>query len=316
MNPDDALWRQALDHVLALHAASTDDERHRAVAIWRRADPAHEAAFQEADKVWRLAGRAQPARAASWTKMPVVPSRRRMLVGGAALAAAFAGILFMTPLGHRLRGAETSGAGETRVIALPDGSRMTLGPGSVAAIDYAGPIRAIDLIAGIAFFDVVANAARPFAVRAGDVVITVVGAAFEVRRIASKIAIAVAQGVVDVKHSVTTALRRDELHAGDWMIIDTETHSVESGHGEAGAVATWRAGILVVEDRSIREVVEEVGRWYAGAIVIIDENLARRRVSGTLDLRDPEAALKAVLALYGGRVDKITPWALVLSADG
>lgn len=306
----DALWHQALDHVLALRAATADDDRRRAADLWRRADPAHEAAFQDADRLWRLAGRLAPADA----RRPSAPSRRRILAGGGvALAASIAGVAALTPIVDRLRGAETTGTGETRVILLPDGSRVTLGPDSAAMVDFAGPARRIGLLDGIAFFDVRRDDARPFEVRARDILVTVVGTAFEVKRIGCKVAIAVAAGIVAVSGA---AFPGRELHAGDWMVIDTETDAVEAGHRAAGNVASWRDGILVVEDREIRDVVEEIGRWHAGAIVIMDDALGRRRVSGILDLRDPEAALTAVLALYGGRVDRVTPWLLFLSAAG
>ncbi len=74
-------------------------------------------------------------------------------------------------------------------------------------------------------------------------------------------------------------------------------------------------GRLVVEGMPISEVVDTIRHYYQGMIIVRDRTLAERTVTGTYDLRDPVAALAAVVAPYGGIVTRITPFILLVSHD-
>ncbi|MDN5782296.1 MAG: FecR domain-containing protein, partial [Luteimonas sp.] len=87
----------------------------------------------------------------------------------AALAAVFAVGLAAWQLGTDAPAAKqyASAIGEQRVIALADGSRVTLAPRSRISVAFSEGVRDIDLVSGEADFKVAHDRARPFRVHAG-----------------------------------------------------------------------------------------------------------------------------------------------------
>ena len=86
--------------------------------------------------------------------------------------------------------------GATRVISLPDGSRLTLDTDSQVEVTIDGKARTVQLERGQAFFEVAHDRQRPFVVDTGRLSVTAVGTAFSVRRVGSDIRVVVAEGTV------------------------------------------------------------------------------------------------------------------------
>lgn len=59
------------------------------------------------------------------------------------------------------------------------------------------------------------------------------------------------------------------------------------------------------------EVVQVLAQYLPGQVVLRDEALGNKRVTGVYDLRKPEAALRAVIRPHGGVVRSYGPWLLV-----
>src|SRR5207245_2615866 len=65
--------------------------------------------------------------------------------------------------------------GERSVLALADGSKVTLNTASAVRADYTGRERRLTLVRGEAFFDVAKDPTRPFMVTAGSRQVIAVG---------------------------------------------------------------------------------------------------------------------------------------------
>ena len=78
-------------------------------------------------------------------------------------------------------------------------------------------------------------------------------------------------------------------------------------------VGGWQSRKLTVHGEPIADVVARIRPWYSGTIVLIDDTLGARRVTGVYDLRDPRTALEALVSPYGGAVTQVTPWGLLIS---
>jgi transmembrane sensor len=76
-------------------------------------------------------------------------------------------------------------------------------------------------------------------------------------------------------------------------------------------VAPWLHGQIVARDRPMADVVDELRRYYGGAIVVADGTLHGRRVTGVYNLADPVAALRAIMGAHGGSVRQVSPWLLL-----
>lgn len=307
----DALWAEAMEAVIRVKALPAGPEAERAARHWRARSPAHAAAWAEAERVWRVAGALPAAHAARWNRPSARPGRRAVLTGAGALAAGGAGLLLAPDLWHRLRGDAVTGTAELRDLDLPDGSRVTLGPGSVLRAVMTPGERGVELADGIAFFTVRPDPDRPFVVDAGPVRVRVLGTAFELRRGGARATVAVQHGAVRVQ--AAGAATPATLRAGEWLSADGEG-AVARGAASLDRIAAWRDRMLVVDQRPIAEVAAELGRWHHGRILVLDEAFGRRPVSGVFDLDQPEAALRALVRPYGGRVRRVTGWLLLVDA--
>ena len=313
---DDALWRTAMDYVLALHddrGTALRKSMLRAQAEgWCARDPRHAALFAEAERVWALSG-SLPARhrhrwPAATDSAPLLTRRRLIAAGGMALAAGLAGLTIAPQAMHWLHGDSITGTAEVRRLDLPDGSRITLGPRSAlraASSDRPG----LQLLQGFAFFELRAST-EPFTVQAGLLQAATPDANFELRHGDGDAFIAVERGTVDLTHAAMTGLDGKRLQAGDWLALQ-ETQ-VDSGTSDPHRAGQWRDGILTVETRPVRVVAAEIARWHRGRVVVLDDALGNRPVSGVFDLTQPEAALRAMLQPFGGRVRTVTPWLALL----
>ncbi|HWB25569.1 MAG TPA: FecR domain-containing protein [Chitinophagaceae bacterium] len=105
---------------------------------------------------------------------------------------------------------------KVKVDTLPDSSTVTLN--RHASITYPqvfnNASRYVEL-KGEAFFRVTHNPARPFTVKAGDVLVTVIGTSFNIKTAGDTTAVIVATGIVRVQKKQSTII----LHAGEITTI-------------------------------------------------------------------------------------------------
>jgi len=203
----------------------------------------------------------------------------------------------------------TTTTGETRVIALPDGSTLHLGPQSAVSLNFTDE-RHVILLEGEAFFDVEPMKDDPFTVTASDVETTVLGTAFNVRRGAFGVDVAVEHGHVRVKGPTMT--KEADLRAGDVAHVAPDGQTTRQTVSPA-LVASWRNGKLIAKDQAFAEMIETVDRYFDGWVVITDPDLARTPLTGFYDLADPKAALKVMADAQGATINEISPWVILVS---
>ncbi|MFT3967406.1 MAG: FecR domain-containing protein [Sphingobium sp.] len=321
--------RQASDWLILLREEPESAAVRERFEAWLDADPDHARAWVSVSEVfdtigatrpeletqWRgaLAGIGEaserPSTRRRWFHLPAARLRRPILAG--AVAAALA-LWFAPSAILHIQSDHVTRTGETRALRLADGSAVRLGPDSAIAIDYSQGERTVRLLAGQAWFDVKRNPAAPFRVVAGDVRTTVLGTSFDVRRFAASTDVSVREGRVRVvDYGVKPATSRD-LSPGEWIRVNAD-HDVESGADNPDLLGAWQDGSLVVRNRPIAEVIEELRPWYKGRIVLLASDLGRKRVDGVYDARDPARALIALVGRAGGKVHTITPWLIVIS---
>jgi transmembrane sensor len=295
------VWDRALDWLLRVEAAPRDRLLLAERDAWLAEHASHAAAYRQAEQLWRLTG-AVPSTARS-------PAGWRR--GGLALVAAALAVCLMLSLATNslLRADYRTGAGETRDVALPDGSTVSLDADSAIAL---GPDRAVELLSGRAFFQVKRDPADAFTVTAGEARVTVLGTAFDVLLAGGSVTVAVQAGSVSV---ASGPLQSVTLNPGQRAILDRADGAITAATVGIAGIAAWRGGKLVVEGVPVAEAIEELDRHYSGIILLRDPVLGARRITGVFDLGDPEAALHAVLRPYGGQILAITPYLLVVQGS-
>jgi len=236
----------------------------------------------------------------------------RLRFGIAMALAACLLLAFVPHLVPQLRGDFVTAAAELRHVTLDDGSAIELGPRTAFDVHFTPDRRGATLSEGEAFFDIAPDSGRPFAIRAGDVDITVVGTAFNVRLSSSAVSVAVRHGTVDVhdRQANAAALR---LTAGDRVQIDRTDHAVVRDKVTIDEIGAWRDRRLFVQGATVRQVAEEIGRYRPGWVFLASDRLAGQRVTGLFDLHDPDRALKALVRPFDGEVRQISPYLRILS---
>jgi len=192
-------------------------------------------------------------------------------------------------LGHR--GRFITGKGETKVVALQDGSVVTLNTASEIQVSYSDTVRAVELVRGEALFDVAKNKARPFVVAAGDTSVRVVGTSFSVRRIdTAPVQVLVREGTVEVfKPAQDTKPIR--ISANSMAVAPADSMQAIAAMPIPAAQLhrqmAWQNGQIAFEGETLARAAEEFSRYSDTRIVIEDSGLAKEEIAGLFKATDP-----------------------------
>lgn len=328
---------QAMEWFVLLQDDPDDLELRRRFEIWIAESRSHAAAWEKTAWTSSLAESLLPFDAREWVvdgsvpdknrlrgqapppvaghnrtvaAMTSPPSHRRWLWSAGASAVACLLLFLAWPAVRiHLQADHLTGIAESRDVVLDDGTTVSLAPGSAVVVEFVRMKRGVTLLAGEAFFAVKPDASRPFVVAAGGVRATVVGTAFDVRIGPRTVEVAVNEGRVRVESAGATEL----LVAGSAVRVSSD--GILRTSVAADSVASWRRGVLALEDRTLADAAAELERHLPGRIVIADRALADRKMTGVFDLKNPERAIEGMAAVLGAKVQRITPWIFVVSAQ-
>jgi transmembrane sensor len=277
---------------------------------WLQADPAHAEAYAQAQVLWELSE--SPARtladedafALQGYLNAINQSRRHSMRRWSGALAMAACLLLMIGLGAGWQPARwiddlgadyVSAPGEIRTVTLADQSQVTLDADSAISVDFSRGERHVQLRRGAGFFSVT-HTGDPFVVDAEQGQAKVLGTQFEVRLQPQGAQVTVLSGRVGV-----TAKKYAEpqiLTAGQQVAYGEgaaeKLHAVDSE-----AQLAWRQGWLNYYKATLAEVVQDLGRYYPGRIVLLNDELAARRISGSFPSKDPQAVLSSLQGVLG-----------------
>ena len=311
--------------------------RAAAFDAWRRRDARHAACAAELEQVLTqldgLAERCDEVNAHFNRVSPPPPAVARapapvrwwrpVAWGGAAAAlavGAFLGFHATQPAAAPGMRYATTTAGYERA-RLDDGSMLELNIASAARVRFTAAERRVELESGEAHFEVAHDAARPFIVSVGGVVVRAVGTAFNIRFASGSVEVTVTEGKVEVSDSVGPALvaepargapdNRDGtpasggptlLRAGERVLVSTVTSAAATSTtapaiellapAELRAVLAWQRRVADFSDTPLAEVAARFNRHHALQLVVADPALGSRRIGGIFALDDVEAFVR------------------------
>lgn len=291
----DPLNGQALEQVVAAwHAVDHYAASAEIVAL-------RESALAEARRALR--------RRYSW------PIRRRGWLVAAALLLTIAGgglWRWLTPQAY------ATGLGERRIVALSDGSKISLDASTIVHIAYSRDKRQLWLQQGRAKFDVAKDPLRPFSVAAANKVVVATGTTFSVECIENQVRVVLYDGHVAVlesdggkgPHSLVVGPTQGPidrlLTVGHELILATDKPSsggrfepVSVELNDPGRSLSWESGLLVFEDEPLTLAIDRMNRYAEKRLVIADPALARLRISGVFRAGDTDALLEGLAAAFG-----------------
>lgn len=227
-------------------------------------------------------------------------SRRRMLAGGVGVAASVSA-LGVTGWAWLMQGRHRTRKGETRQLALPDGSVVTLNTDSEARVHLTAERREVHLLTGEALFDVARDEARPFIVHAHDTRAQVLGTSFVVKALPGQaVEVLVREGSVEVSRK---ASRRAPavLKANDLAVSPTKARRANVSDlvvttvsaVDVGRALAWRDGQIDFEGVALGRAAAEFAR-YSDTRVVVDAPLAQEEIAGLYQVNDPVGFAKTV----------------------
>lgn len=219
-----------------------------------------------------------------------------ILFAATAIAALIAVALWFNHLGAGARVASAVNASDVRVIAslpsqlgnvtLDDGTKVRLAPETKLSIPKAfGPeLRAVKL-EGVAHFEVAPGQKQNFQVFLRDAVVVATGTSFTISSYPAdnSATIVVGEGTVEVRPGKEGVPQI--LSAGGGLVIQQGADARAASPAEREQADGWRSGMLVVNDKQLREVLPQLRRWY-GVDILVPEpaNLDKKvTVKASLD---------------------------------
>lgn len=332
-SPDQtAIDAEAAAWLARLQSHGPDEEIETALKIWLNDDPRHRDAFGRAGEIWDLlpgaaeemgwrdAGITARAGSAEATAMPGARRRpvRQWAVSRAPasvwragvrrpamMAAALIFLMLLAPLLTMRDPRYETATGETRIVRLEDGSRVTLNTNSLVAVDYAADERRIRLLRGEALFEVSKDPRRPFIVMHEGGRVRALGTTFVVRDEARESSITLIEGRVEVTRDVPgakkTATRVAILSPGERITVTPKAGAVID-HPALNIVTAWRKGEIMFDNTRLIDAAAEFNRYVRGNEIVIDPSVASLPLSGVFTTRDPLQFAETIAAMHDIRV--------------
>lgn len=308
MTPTDELDPRPIDAQAASWFSRNRNQPSRqdrkAFARWMQT-PEHTRAYRQFEQLWDDLAALKQANRPVPLPVPRAPRWRPALATAAALlCAVLAGNL---GAGSEAFSQRISASQAVQVLQLPDGSQLHVNAQTRLHLDFSAEQRLIQLEHGQLYIEVAPDKERPLFIDAGSGRVRVVGTGFDVRRGDRELVVAVAHGQVAFD---TPGERQPPLLLGTRQ---GATYDLARGiltRRELGEqkVADWREGQVSFRNRELASLIDELGLYRQQPVVLADPTLGRYKVSGNLDVHDPDALLNALPALL--------PVKTTLLADG
>ena len=191
-------------------------------------------------------------------------------------------------------------AGEILTIELEDGSRVELNTRSVLDVTYTDGHRALELVAGEAYFSVAPDKQRPFIVEFGGGSATALGTAFNIYHLSNATSITVTEGTVQVQESADLAVPRPDTTKV------TENQQVKIGRRGMSPVKNidprstlaWREKSIIFNNTPLEAALSELNRYLPSPIDTDASDLKDLRVSGVFSLDSPHETLNALATAF------------------
>lgn len=281
----------------------------RVFKAWLSADLRHRLAYAEIERAWRdSAALAQSPLAQGRTlrRAPLHLRRSTQLAAlgacvilGVGLVSVRLGHLPMFAVGTQVQ-AQTyaTAVGETRSWQLADGTFLTLQGDSRARAEDAADAHSITLDKGRARVSVQRGGAQPLEIRIRDLVVSTRGGVIDMAASTASLHLTVVEGDADIRKP--GGMIRHLEQGGQYSDPPGSKAAAVAGRdsGEAGAAMTQ------AQTMTVGQAVRLLNHANALQIRLEGSELARRELSGSIRLDDPQGFVDTLEALGGVAIDQ------------
>lgn len=298
----DRLTDEALTWLSRISLGDVTQDDLAALRRWRDTSPAHAAALTRAGDLWRVLETPVTDLARddlSRRRRAVRPSRRALLAGSGAIAAAATGVMIVRPPLNlwpsllELTSDYRTGIGERRQLALSDAISVDLNTRTSIAVRDREQGQAVELISGETAIAIPHTVPKAFEVLAAAGQASSYRGSFNIRRRDDVVDIACISGEV----SVHCRGREVTLLAGQRIAYGPEGLGKVAG-ADVAALVAWRDGMLIFRNAPLASVIDEVNRYRPGRIVLMDGLLGQRQVTARFEIKRLDTVMSQISQVF------------------
>ncbi|MFU8926907.1 FecR family protein [Acinetobacter puyangensis] len=300
-NPEqlDPVMLQAIDWMVLLESGLATEQNQQDFQQWLHENPLHQQAWQnlqhDIDRPFQQLQQQSleanlPVQAMTKTVLQAKKRHtKRMLKGGTSfvIIAVLGTVLWLQqtrPLSFIQADYYTQTA-EQKEIALKDGSKITLAAYSAIKVDYNAQGRNIYLLDGTLIADVKADPTRPFVIHTEQAQMEALGTEFMVQKHKNYSDLAVLQ------HTVKASNIHQSKVVEQGQVVRVDQDQIHDVNIAANQLASWKDGVLQVEDMPLSEFITLIKPYHNGPIYL-SEQAKTIRVYGVFYLNDTDKILQ------------------------
>lgn len=322
--------QQAIDWLITLRSDDISDEELQNFAEWLAQDHAHSEAFAEAENLFddmSMAANFTSVHGSTFeskendlsqptTSLTKNQSTRRWYTPALAIAACWITgiVLFFPPQTYwwlQWISDYHTQTGELKEVILNDGSRLLLDSNSAVSIVFEDTIRNITLHTGRVQFTVADDSERPFSVTAGNWNIKALGTVFQVFKKNGNISIAVQEHSVSISSTSTasysTASTGTIINNGQQLLVNNDILSTPT-KAEMKQLSAWQQQRLIVNDRPLSDLIEELEYYHNIHIILADSTLTDLRVTGVFSITNAKEVILTICQALNLEQNHIGAW--------
>jgi transmembrane sensor len=312
----DAILNEALRWLVTLWSGEASQDEREACERWRRASPAHEAAWRRVQSIDSRLGAVPASLAAPTLRGARQRARRRAVLRSLVFVGGTGALTWAASDGLPWRDWTAdyrTAAGEQRKLVLADGTHLMMNTGTALDVRFTASERRVLLRSGEIYVATAHEASavyRAFIVETAQGSVQALGTRFTVRQDDASSYVAVQESAVVVRPARSTQAQRVEAGQSVSFFAD---HVNALSPADANS-ASWTRGLLVVEQMRLDAFARELSRYRPG-FVHTDPAVAALRVSGVFPLADTDRALTSLQQALPVRIHYATRYWVTIRSD-
>ena len=175
-------------------------------------------------------------------------------------------------------------------LLLPDGTKVWMK--SSSSITYPERFRSKDRTVsfdGEGYFEVASSKSSPFIVDADGFEVIATGTKFDIKayRDESRAYAALMDGEISIRYSDSSGREcRDNMHTGELAVFDKVRRNNSIMKANTSIYSSWIGGVYSFESEKLEDIMREVCRYYGYNLIIADEDIKNKVLSGRLKMSD------------------------------
>lgn len=157
--------------------------------------------------------------------------------------------------------------------------------------------REVFLEEGEAYFEVTKNKVVPFIVHSGKMAIKVLGTSFNVNTYSRQLKATLVEGHVQV--DIAGNSKSLDLLPDQQASFDQQSGSLNKENVDVESYVAWKDGWMIFNSSELKDVMEQLGRWYDYNIVFESEALKQIHFGGKLRKYNEIGTLLAIIEKTG-----------------